>query len=95
MPAIAVIGSLCTGHDGFVPRVAVSGQGQHTINGVPVHCMGDSWALHAKPGSPPHGGVTTTGQSKHTINGLPVARVGDSVSCGSTIATGQGLHEVS
>lgn len=95
MAAIALLGSLCSGHDGFPPRNSVTGQGLHTVNGVPVHCVGDSWADHVKPDSKPHGGVTVTGESRHTINGSPVARVGDLVSCGSTIVTGNASHEVS
>ena len=95
MPAIALLGSVCSGHDGFPPRVSVSGQGTHTINGTPVHCVGDAWATHVKPKSSPHAGVTVAGQGLHTINGKAVARVGDSVSCGSSIVSGQSLHEVS
>ncbi|WP_353618600.1 PAAR domain-containing protein [Spartinivicinus marinus] len=41
-----------------------------------------------------HAGVTSSGSPNHIINGKPVARVGDSVSCGSTIATGEALHTV-
>ena len=96
MPAIAILGSVCSGHGSWPPRSNVSGQGSHTVNGAPVHCVGDAWAPHTEPSAPEtHGSVTASGQSLHTINGKPVARIGDAVACGSVIVTGQNLHEVS
>ncbi|WP_163836798.1 PAAR domain-containing protein [Spartinivicinus ruber] len=41
-----------------------------------------------------HAGVTLRRSPNHIINGKPVARVGDSVSCRSTIATGEANHSI-
>ncbi|HIF9347096.1 TPA: PAAR domain-containing protein [Photobacterium damselae] len=88
MPAAAILGSICSGHDGFPPRPSIDGDSRFTINGIPVMVTGSAFSFHSKPKHPPHGGVGI-GTSKLTINGKPICRVGDSVSCGSTIATGQ------
>lgn len=90
MPAIAIIGSICSGHHGFPPRPSISGMPLFTINGVPVMITGSAFDVHSKPDNPPHSG-TAVGTSKLTINGIPACLVGDAVSCGSTIATGQPL----
>ena len=95
MAEVSILGSTCTGHGDWPPRANAEGEPLHTINGVPVHCQGHKWLPHASlSSSETHDGVTTSGASRHTINGTPLACVGDSISCGSKIATGQGLHTV-
>ena len=93
MPAIATEESLCSGHDGFPPRQAIEGQPLFVVNGVPVHCEGMAWQLHAKPDNPPHGGVGI-GSMPFTVNGAPVCVEGDPVSCGSVIVTGDGTFQI-
>lgn len=94
MPAIAIQGSLCSGHDGFPPRPSVSGQPLFTVNGTPVMASGDAFDFHVKPKNPPHGGVAV-GSSKLTINNNPAVMIGDPVSCGSVVVTGQSLLNIS
>ncbi|WP_318491921.1 PAAR domain-containing protein [Photobacterium leiognathi] len=94
MVDVAIQGSVCTGHDGFAPRPSAGGQSLFKVNGIPVMATGDPFPPHDKPNNPPHPG-TAIGSSKVTVNGLTVAMVGDAVSCGSAIATGQPLMQVS
>lgn len=94
MAAIAKEDSICTGHDGFPPRVAVSGESAFRVNGVPVLVDGSPFNPHSKPKHPPHGGVAIGTKSSFKINGKTVARVGDPVSCGSAIATGDGAFNI-
>lgn len=87
MAGVATEDSICSGHDGFPPRKAVEGDASFLINGVPVHLDGMVWADHSKPDNPPHSGVGVGGRS-FFVNGRSVCLIGDSVSCGSTIVTG-------
>lgn len=95
MAAIATTESICSGHDGFPPRQAVSGESGFRVNGIPVLVDGSPFNTHAKPKSPPHGGVAVGTKSSFKINGNTVALVGDPVSCGSTIVTGDDGFNVS
>ena len=85
--AIAIIGSVDTGHAPFAPSVGVTGEELFKVNGVPVMCTGDVMAPHKAPDKPPHTG-TVVGGSLITINGKKAAKVGDAVGCGSTLVTG-------
>lgn len=93
MAAVALEGSICSGHDGYPPRPSVQGEAKFTVNGVPVHCDGHVWAYHTKPKHPPHTGVGV-GSKNFTVNGAKVCVVGDIVSCGSTIATGDDTFQL-
>lgn len=88
MPAIATLNSVCSGHDGFPSRPAVSGESNFKVNGIPVLVDSSPFASHSKPDSPPHDGVAVGTKSNFKINGKAVVLVGDPVSCGSTVATG-------
>lgn len=87
MPAVAVVGSLCTGHNGYPPRKAIQGDPTITINGKPIHRLGDAWEPHSD-GTHSHDGISITAIGNITANGIPICVVGDSISCGSKIATG-------
>lgn len=87
MAGIATEDSLCSGHDGFPPRKAIEGDASFKVNGVPVHADGMVWDFHAKPDNPPHSGVGI-GEGAFRINGKPACLIGSSVSCGSSIVTG-------
>lgn len=93
MKAIAVQGSICSGHDGFAPRPSVSGQSLFMVNGKPAMATGDAFDLHDKPNNPPHAG-SVIGSTNLTINGKQVAVVGDPVSCGSTVANGDSTFNI-
>ncbi len=72
------------------PRASIQGSGNVFVNGIPVHRVGDAWAPHACPGSPPHAATTAVGSATVFVNGMPISRLGDLISCGSTIAVGSG-----
>lgn len=93
MAAVALEGSICSGHGGYPPRASIEGQPKFTVNGVAVHCDGMMWAMHKKPKHPPHAG-TGIGSKPFTINGAKVCVVGDPVSCGSVIVTGDGTFQI-
>ncbi len=92
MPAVARLGDTCTGHECFPPRSSTEGSPNVFCNGLPVHRVGDGWAVHTctHPEVPhgSHGGVLASGSSKVFVNGQPIGRIGDAVSCGSSVATG-------
>ncbi|WP_370554244.1 PAAR domain-containing protein [Edwardsiella tarda] len=94
MAAIATENSVCSGHDGFSPRPAVSGVSQFKVAGVPVLVDGSPFAMHDKPNNPPHGGVAIGSRTQFKVAGKSIALVGDPVSCGSVIATGDGKFNV-
>lgn len=87
MPAVAKLGSMCTGHDGYPPRASDAGSPNVFVNGVPVHRQGDHWVSHCKSGSC-HDSVLTAGSASVFVNGKAIGRVGDSVACGSKVSTG-------
>ena len=94
MTAIATLNSVCSGHDGFPPRPAVSGEPKFKVNGIPALVDGSPFASHTKPNSSPHGGVAIGTKSNFKINGKAVVLVGDPISCGSTVATGDPAFNV-
>jgi len=87
MSGITRLGDYCTGHDGFVPRPAISASSNVFVNGKGVVRVGDQWAQHTD-GHTTHDGVQVSGSSSVFVNGLPVARIGDHISCGSNVAEG-------
>lgn len=93
MADVATLGSSSTGHAGFHPTTAVSGNGKFKVFGKPIHCMGDAWAPHVRPFSPPHSG-TAIGTSKMNVFGKPVAKLGDPTTCGDIIASGEPRFQV-
>jgi uncharacterized Zn-binding protein involved in type VI secretion len=85
LPA-ATIGSLCTGHVPFPPRLAVTGSEDVFINGLSAHRLSDSWDVHCAKSC--HDSVLASGSSSVFVNGLPLGRIGDVIACGSSVATG-------
>lgn len=93
MPGVAILGSMGSGHDGFVPRASIEGEPLFTVNGIPVMVNGNMFPPHVRPNSTPHAGLAI-GTSKFTINKKPIVMIGDPISCGSVIVTGQELFQV-
>jgi uncharacterized Zn-binding protein involved in type VI secretion len=93
MSAVALLTSICTGHGGFPPRLATSASTNTFIEGIGVHCVGDTWAEHSD-GHSSHSSVLATGSPKTFLKGLPVGRVGDAIACGSLVATGANRTEI-
>lgn len=93
MPAVAIIGSVDSGHGGFSPATVVSGQPLMTVNGTPVAGTGNMTIIHAKPDTPPHPGVVM-GTSKVTVNGVVIAMVGSPTACGAVVVSGNGLMNI-
>ncbi|MEG5932559.1 PAAR domain-containing protein [Enterobacter hormaechei] len=87
MPAIAVKGSVGSGHGSFPPRASVMGDPLVTINGVPVQVQGDVFPTHTD-GHTAHPGTAISGHAYITVNGKGVCAVGDAISCGSVIVSG-------
>lgn len=90
MPGVAIMGSICSGHGGFHPRPSIEGTPPFTVNGTPIMTDSNAFAPHVAPNQPPHTGVAM-GSSKLTVNGKKAVMIGDTVSCGSSIVTGQNL----
>ncbi|RRN23282.1 hypothetical protein DU283_21650 [Escherichia coli] len=53
------------------------------------------FSLHAYDGNSTHGGQAISTRAWFTVNGKGIVCVGDPVSCGSTVASGDGLVQVS
>ncbi len=68
---------------GAPPHPPIVGSGNVFINGIPAVRVGDAYAPHACPASPPHGSVAASGSGSVFVNGIPVHRIADDVSCGS------------
>ena len=89
-PCVRATQDQCTGHGCWPPRLIIQGSDNVLTNNKPQARLGDALALHACPGSPPHGAVIASGSEDTYVNGKPLARVTDSVSCGGSCATGSG-----
>lgn len=87
MPPVSRKGDRCTGHDGFLPRVSISGSNNVFCNNKPVHRKNDEWDIHCNSLSC-HNGILSSGSPKVFANGIAIARVGDQIDCGSFIAEG-------
>lgn len=94
MVMIAIQGSVCSGHGNFPSRSDVEGDPLLMVNGTPVMVDGSAFAEHSD-GTEVHAGTAITTRPWLTINGKGVICVDDPVSCGSTVATGDALVEVS
>ena len=82
----ARLGDMCTGHDCFPPRAAISASSDTFIDGIPALRVGDKYEEHCCVTC--HDGTVIGGSGTTFINGLPAARVGDPLDCGSFIASG-------
>lgn len=89
MPAVTLVGDVCTGHDCFPPRPSISGSESVYINGKSVVRLGDTYATHCCRSSC-HAGVLASASSRVFIEGAAVGRVGDALSCGSKVREGSG-----
>lgn len=86
---IALVGSLCTGHEDWPPRRAITGSSTVFINGLGVHCVGDLWEVHChKNNKDCHDSFLSEGSGTIFVEGKSVGRVGDLIACGSFVATG-------
>ena len=94
MAAISIKGAICSGHGSFPPRPCVEGDPLVTINGVPVMVDGSVFSEHTD-GNSVHAGVAVSTRPWITVNGKGVVCKDDAVSCGSIVATGDPLVEVS
>lgn len=88
MPAICLLGDVCTGHGAFPPRANTGSDDYLVVNGRPVHCVGHGWASHCNPTPSCHASTLAGGSAYFFVNGQAVGRIGDPVACGSSVATG-------
>lgn len=88
--AIAYIGTSTTGHETFPPTVSNAGSGDVFVNGVGVHRVGDSGAIHCdiKKPYPCHIPVASKGSDTVYVNGNSMMRIGDDYDCGDVVASG-------
>lgn len=90
MPAVTRLGDMGTGHGDWPPRASTGGSGDVFVNGIPLHRVGDAWAVHCNPENICHASVLAAGSATVFANGRAVGRVGDAVACGSSVASGSG-----
>lgn len=88
MPAVTRLGDMSTGHGSWPARPSTSASGNVFAEGIAVHRVGDSWAVHCNPVPQCHDGVLSAGSGTVFVNGQPIGRIGDPISCGDTVATG-------
>ena len=89
MPAVVREGDVCTGHDGYISRPAITGSNILFDGGIPVHRVGDLWSIHCLVDC--HSGVLAAGSVIFFDQGISVGRVGDPIDCGSFCATGSSV----
>jgi len=90
MPAITRLGDMSTGHGSWPPRPSTAASSDVFVNGIAVHRVGDSWAVHCNTKPSCHAGTLASGSGGVFVNGQPVGRIGDSISCGDVVAAGSG-----
>lgn len=94
MSAIATKNSICSGHGWFPSRPPVESESLLKINGIDVLVDANQYAQHSD-GNSTHGGQAMSTRPWFTVNGKAVVCVGDPVSCGSTVAAGDALVQIS
>lgn len=87
---ICRLGDLSAGHSVYPPRANIAGSPKTFVDYLPVHRVGDAWALHPVNPHPGPQQTTISGSPKMFADMLPVARIGDTISCGDIISTGSG-----
>lgn len=90
MASIATKDSICSGHGGFPSGPPVESEPLLKVNGVEVLVDGKQYAQHTD-GNSTHGGQAISTVAWFTVNGKGIVCVGDPVSCGSTVASGDGF----
>lgn len=89
MPPVGRLGDICSGHGCWPSRPNVGSSPNTYVNSIPVHRLGDAWAVHCCPAIPEcHAAVLAAGSPTVYVNGLSLSRIGDPVSCGSVVAVG-------
>jgi len=87
MRGVSAVNHICSGHDCFPPRPAISGSNNVYVEGNSALNVGSGFAEHCCDGEC-HTGSVDSGSNTVYVNGNPIARIGDSVDCGSIIAQG-------
>lgn len=93
MPAVAILGSVDSGHPPYAPTMAIVGNPLFMVNGKPAVEEGLPWLVHTAPNVPPHVGMTI-GSLPFTLNGKKICVVGDVLSCGASIASGDPMFNI-
>ena len=95
MPLITLKGMQCTGHGCWPARPSTQGTDLFDVEGTPVHLQAHTWAAHTCPSIPEtHASQLAAGSSLFDVEGLQVGRVDDPVACGSTVAEGHSLFDI-
>lgn len=89
MSAATRVTDLCTGHQCYPPREALTGSPNVFINGKAVHRKGDFWAVHScGEDIGAHSGKLVSGSKTVLVNNTEPGRIGDPISCGSKVMKG-------
>jgi uncharacterized Zn-binding protein involved in type VI secretion len=95
MPLITLKGMLCTGHGCWPPRPSAEGSDLFDVEGIPVHLQTHAWEPHTCPPIPEtHASILAFGSSLFDVENLEVGRIGDPVACGSVVAEGHPLFNI-
>jgi uncharacterized Zn-binding protein involved in type VI secretion len=98
MPLITLLGMACTGHGCWPSRNSIEGTGLFDVEGIPVHLQTHHWSVHCctHPGVPHgcHDSTLASGSRLFDVEGLQVGRIGDPVACGSSVAEGHPLFDI-
>lgn len=87
MPAVHLLGGMCTGHGCYPPRNNLQAASTVFVEGIPVHRQGDMWAPHTC-GDSVHASVLAKGSATVYVEGKQCGRIGDPVACGSVAIDG-------
>lgn len=93
MPALAREGDPTTGHATYPPTVVVGGSSKVTSSGIGVLSKDNLIHVqHCNTVKPYdcHAGNAATYSDKVFIEGSPAVRIGDMLTCGDTVAGGDG-----
>lgn len=89
MPAVHLLGGMCTGHACFPPRNNLQAASTVFAEGIPIHRQGDMWAPHVC-GLSVHASVLAKGSATVYVEKKQCGRIGDPVACGSFAVDGAG-----
>lgn len=85
MKFLTLLGMVCSGHGGYPPRPSVTANSMLRVEGVPIVCNGDQYAIHCDDDDcHPGTGIATTTLLRSPSGNLLLQ--GDPISCGSTVA---------
>lgn len=80
MKGIVRLGDLSNGHGTFPPRSNIQSSSKCFCDGIGIHRLGDTWAVHCSGTC--HSGVASSSSQKSFADSIGIGRTGDTISCG-------------